>query len=311
MQVFGMQQRRLRWKKVFEKGFMVVGYLQRLAPVCFFCILVNYTMIVSATTIFFAVYEKTKRVMIDHGSADPVAHLAGGALADLAASFVYVPSEVIKARLQLQGRFNNPYFYSGYNYRSTLHAIQRIYAVEGWNAFYHGYKATLLRDVPFSAIQFALYESFKRMALKRYGIVSEDGIVYLETALECIVGGAAGGLAGAVTVPLDVVKTIMQTQVRSPEHKRVEIDSIEPRKPPTKTTMTTVASTTPTRYFSGIKDGLIWTWKNQGLSGLFKGLGPRFYLTSIQSALMFLIYERMLEFMETRSKDSRQLDVRI
>lgn len=73
------------------------------------------------------------------------------------ASFVYVPSEVLKTRLQLQGRYNNPSFISGYNYKSTWHALRMIVKYDGVGALFHGYKATLLRDVPFSALQFAFY----------------------------------------------------------------------------------------------------------------------------------------------------------
>ena len=81
-----------------------------------------------------------------------------GLLADLAAAPAYVPSEVLKTRLQLQGRYNNPYFNSGYNYRSTIDAARVIVKTEGFGALFHGYKATLWRDLPFSALQFTFYE---------------------------------------------------------------------------------------------------------------------------------------------------------
>jgi hypothetical protein len=68
-----------------------------------------------------------------------------------------VPSEVLKTRMQLQGRYNNPSFISGYNYKNTWHALQMIIKYDGVGALYQGYRATLLRDVPFSALQFAFY----------------------------------------------------------------------------------------------------------------------------------------------------------
>lgn len=55
-----------------------------------------------------------------------VSHLTAGSLGDLAASFIYVPSEVLKTRLQLQGNYNNPHFVSGYNYRNTWHATKMV-----------------------------------------------------------------------------------------------------------------------------------------------------------------------------------------
>ena len=49
-----------------------------------------------------------------------------GGIAEIFASAFYVPSEVVKTRLQLQGRFNNPYSVSGHNYRNTYHAVTDV-----------------------------------------------------------------------------------------------------------------------------------------------------------------------------------------
>ncbi len=103
-----------------------------------------------------------------------------GFVADLAAAPIYVPSEVIKTRLQLQGRYNNPFFNSGYNYRSTLHAIKTIARTEGFSALFYGFKATLYRDLPYSALQFAFYEQEQKLAKawvgsKHIGLPLRDG----------------------------------------------------------------------------------------------------------------------------------------
>lgn len=55
------------------------------------------------TIIFFGTYEYSKRALLDGGCNSTLSYLASGFLADLAASVVYVPSEVLKTRLQLQG----------------------------------------------------------------------------------------------------------------------------------------------------------------------------------------------------------------
>merc|ERR1712098_757903 len=110
------------------------------------------------TVIFFGTYEYSKRHMVDYGITPQFAYLTSGFLADLVASIVYVPSEVLKTRLQLQGRYNNPFFNSGYNYKSTWDAAKTIARIEGFGALYSGYKATIFRDLPFSALQFTFYE---------------------------------------------------------------------------------------------------------------------------------------------------------
>ncbi|KAK9761363.1 hypothetical protein K7432_013789, partial [Basidiobolus ranarum] len=220
---------------------------------------------IPGTMIYFATYEFVKRTGISYGIPDTVVHLAAGSIGDIAASVVFVPSEVLKTRMQMQGKYNNPHFVSGYNYKSTSHALRMILKHDGLGALYNGYKATILRDVPFSALQFAFYEKLKVMALSR----ATDGHMSLPT--ELFIGGLAGGAAGAITTPLDVMKTILQTQVKKP----IRDELWDPRKE---------KSPTPQKYYTGIIDGLRWNYKQEGINGLFRGLAPRVFWTSLQSA---------------------------
>ncbi|CAG8472743.1 14273_t:CDS:2 [Funneliformis mosseae] len=237
---------------------------------------------VPATTIYFGTYEFVKRNIIGlkTGVPDTVAHLAAGSIGDFMASVVYVPSEVLKTRLQLQGRYNNPHFVSGYNYKNTWHAAQMVYKLEGPGAFYHGYKATLLRDVPFSALQFAFYEKFKLWA-KMY-----KNSNYLSLHWEIATGALAGGLAGALTTPLDVIKTLLQTQIKKPSAIK------QPSSTPS------AAQKPPHYYYTGIWEGMLWNYRHQGIGGLFRGIGPRVAWTAMQSGLMFVIYEQVLELLD-------------
>ncbi|KAF9199861.1 hypothetical protein BGZ49_009969 [Haplosporangium sp. Z 27] len=236
------------------------------------------------TTLYFGTYEYTKRTLTAAGCPDTLAHLAGGSIGDFFASFIYVPSEVLKTRMQLQGRYNNPSFISGYNYKNTWHALRMIVKYDGVGALYQGYRATLLRDVPFSALQFAFYEKFKVEA--RRWEAREDGQMSLHVETAC--GAVAGGLAGFLTTPLDVMKTLLQTQVKKPTSSIAST-----------TSSTAVAGATPQKYYVGIWDGLKWNLKHQGvIGGLFKGVGPRVFWTSLQSALMFVIYEQALHLQD-------------
>lgn len=233
------------------------------------------------TTLYFGTYEYTKRTLTAAGCPDTLAHLAGGSIGDFFASFIYVPSEVLKTRMQLQGRYNNPSFISGYNYKNTWHALQMIVKYDGVAALYQGYRATLMRDVPFSALQFAFYEKFKVEARKWEARPDGQMSLHIETAC----GAVAGGLAGFLTTPLDVMKTLLQTQVKKPS----STTSIA--------TGTVVASNQ--KYYVGIWDGLKWNLKHHGvIGGLFRGVGPRVFWTSLQSAIMFVFYEQAIHLQE-------------
>ncbi|KAL9610787.1 MAG: hypothetical protein Q9167_004519 [Letrouitia subvulpina] len=268
------------------------------------------------TIIFFGSYEYSKRHLIDAGLHHSLAYLAGGFLADLAASVVYVPSEVLKTRLQLQGRYNNPFFNSGYNYRSTLDATRTIVKLEGVSALFYGYKATIFRDLPFSALQFAFYEQEQRWAKQWVG--GKD----IGLGLEILTATSAGGLAGVITCPLDVVKTRIQTQLNLSDgdtnRATITASNPSPSKPaPTeyvvepiqvhhqKRNISTSSPTTTipkagsvTLDTSSVFTGLKIVYKTEGLAGCFRGVGPRFVWTSVQSGTMLVLYQVLLRQLE-------------
>ncbi|KAJ4411718.1 hypothetical protein N0V85_003789 [Neurospora sp. IMI 360204] len=270
------------------------------------------------TVLFFGTYEYSKRHMLDYGVQPHVAYLLSGFLGDFAASIVYVPSEVLKTRLQLQGRYNNPYFASGYNYKGTADAVRTIVRREGFSALFHGYKATLYRDMPFSALQFMFYEQAQSWAHKWVG--SRD----IGWQLELLTGAAAGGLAGSITCPLDVVKTRLQTQVvpdptASPIGSGSATTQVSAKDGTTKTSGTTESSTqklqkrlistsspsthTPrpgavTLDTSSVFTGLRMIYQTEGIAGWFRGVGPRAVWTSIQSGCMLFLYQAILRQLE-------------
>jgi len=70
-------------------------------------------------------------------------------------------------------------------------------------------RTTLVMNVPFTAVQFAVYESGKKALVASHVIGSHDEEGLLE---QLLAGGAAGGAAAALTNPLDIAKTRLQTQ---------------------------------------------------------------------------------------------------
>ena len=246
-----------------------------------------------------------------------------GFIADFAASFVYVPSEVLKTRLQLQGRYNNPFFVSGYNYRSTIDAARTIIRLEGISALFYGYKATIFRDLPFSALQFAFYEQERKWSKQWVG-GNDIGV-----ALEVATATTAGGMAGVITCPLDVVKTRIQTQLNPLENpppasamNRRTSDKTSKTSPAAssrKTTSTLKASSLSQQVrplsavspntgarkpdsvmldTSSVTTGLKLIFRTEGIAGLFRGVGPRLVWTSVQSGTMLVLYQALLKQFE-------------
>lgn len=245
-----------------------------------------------------------------------------GFIGDFVACSVYVPSEVLKTRLQLQGRYNNPYFNSGYNYKGAADAVRTIVRTEGFSALFYGYGATLWRDLPFSALQFMFYEQNQAWARQWKG--NRD----IGWQLELLTGAAAGCLAGTMTCPLDVVKTRLQTQVH-PEAGGVSAQPVNtsastpPPTPPTskdghakaspeastpKLQKRLISTSSPSTHTpqpgavtlqtSSMITGLRLIYKTEGIGGWFRGVGPRAVWTSIQSGCMLFLYQSILRKLE-------------
>ena len=278
----------------------------------------------AGTTIFFGCYEYSKRFMVDHGVNPSVAYFTAGFFADLAASPVYVPTEVLKTRLQLQGRFNNPSFSSGYNYRGTLHALRTIYQTEGITELFSGYKATIFRDLPFSAIQFAIYEQEQKIAKGWAGPGNDIGL-----AMEILTGASAGGIAGVLTCPMDVVKTRIQTELdpdviaaarakqrastKAPSTTHATSHTLSSRptgsspqlNPSQAKPISTSGASTALKHHGqvsldteSVTLALRKIYQTEGLAGWFRGVGPRGVWTSVQSGCMLVMYQTLLKWFD-------------
>jgi len=124
--------------------------------------------------------------------------MAAASLGEIAACAVRVPTEVVKQRAQ------------ALQHSSSLRALTAILSLRSslgttgiFRELYRGWTATILREVPFTVIQFPLWESMKEYRRRTTG---HSTISATESAL---FGSVAGAVAAGVTTPLDVLKTRM------------------------------------------------------------------------------------------------------
>jgi solute carrier family 25 iron transporter 28/37 len=125
----------------------------------------------------------------------PVRAAASGAAAALAHDACVTPADVIKQRLQM------------WNSSSTgiVDCVRRVIREEGFRAFYASYPTTVLMNVPNTAVTVATYESLKRVISGGRPESASSPLV------QWCAGGGAGAIAGAISTPLDVIKTRIQT----------------------------------------------------------------------------------------------------
>ncbi|KAK2438715.1 S-adenosylmethionine carrier 1, chloroplastic/mitochondrial [Trifolium repens] len=203
----------------------------------------NLAGVLPASALFVGVYEPAKQKLLRMfpENLSAFAHLTAGAIGGIAASFVRVPTEVVKQRMQT-GQFT-----------SASNAVRFIASKEGFRGFYAGYGSFLLRDLPFDAIQFCLYEQIRL----GYMLAARRNLNDPENA---IIGAFAGALTGAITTPLDVIKTRLMVQG-------------------------------PANQYKGIVDCVQTIIKEEGPSAFLKGIGPRVLWIGIGGSIFFGVLE--------------------
>ncbi|KAI3620253.1 hypothetical protein CBS9595_002220 [Malassezia furfur] len=200
-----------------------------------------------AHALYFGTYELVK----DHtgGNREGLQLMStgvAGAAATIVSDAFMNPFDVIKQRMQLEG---NPY-------TSVVNCARDLYKTEGLRAFYVSYPTTLTMTVPFTAIQFATYEWAKKLF---------NPADSYSPMTHVVAGGFAGATAAALTTPLDVAKTLLQTRGCSPD-------------PAIRNTTSMVQA------FKIIQ-------QREGYRGFMRGLTPRIFTHMPSNALCWLSYE--------------------
>ncbi|KAK9748726.1 hypothetical protein RND81_02G076000 [Saponaria officinalis] len=204
----------------------------------------NLAGVLPASAIFLGVYEPLKQKLLktfpEQFSA--FAHLSAGAIAGAASSIVRVPTEVVKQRMQT-GQF-----------ATAPNAVRMIVSKEGFRGLFAGYGSFLLRDLPFDAIQFCIYEQLQigyKLAAKRE----------LNDPENALIGAFAGAITGAMTTPLDVIKTRLMIQGSTQKYK-------------------------------GIYDCVTTIMREEGSHVFLKGMGPRVIWIGIGGSIFFGVLEK-------------------
>lgn len=208
-----------------------------------------------AHAVHFGTLEAVKELMGGNEAGNQwLATSVAGASATTAADALMNPFDVIKQRMQVHKS----------EFRSVFTCAKTVYRTEGLSAFYVSYPTTLAISIPYNAIQFTIYEQLKRFLNPSHK--------YSPTT-HMIAGAGAGAVAAALTTPLDVAKTMLQTRGTS----------LDPE----------------IRNVSGMREAFGIIWRRDGLKGFARGLTPRVLTTMPSTALCWLSYEFFKAMMRT------------
>ncbi|KAL0612718.1 Mitoferrin-1 [Plecturocebus cupreus] len=219
-----------------------------------------------AHAMYFACYENMKRTLNDVFHHQGNSHLANGiagSMATLLHDAVMNPAEVVKQRLQM---YNS-------QHQSALSCIRTVWRTEGLGAFYRSYTTQLTMNIPFQSIHFITYEFLQEQVNPHRTYNPQSHIIS---------GGLAGALAAAATTPLDVCKTLLNTQ----ENVALSLANISGR-------------------LSGMANAFRTVYQLNGLAGYFKGIQARVIYQMPSTAISWSVYEFFKYFLTKRQLENR------
>ncbi|KAL1883962.1 S-adenosylmethionine transporter [Diaporthe australafricana] len=235
---------------------------------------------------FFCTYEATKSALAEarrqrlggitsssntteDGGSGAVDHMLAASLGEVAACSVRVPTEVVKQRAQAGQH--------GGSSLSSLLAIlgrRREVGLPGvWRELYRGWGITIMREVPFTVIQFPLWEALKSHSRARKqqqgGGGQSGGLGDVSAGESALYGSISGAVAAGVTTPLDVLKT------------RVMLSSERQK----------------------VWDVVTGILRQHGVRPFFAGIGPRVMWISIGGAVFLGSYQWAINSLERSRTD--------
>jgi len=203
-----------------------------------------------AHALYFSVYERIKELLVSRTTShyNHLSYGMAGCIATLFHDAVMTPADVVKQRMQM---YNSPY-------KSCRDCIWKTYRAEGFRAFYRSYMTQLTMNVPFQSIHFMIYEYMQEMTNpeRRYN-----------PKAHVISGALAGAVAASITTPLDVCKTLLNTQ---------EVGAV---------------STMGQPHIKGLPHAFRTVYRLGGIRGYFQGMSARVLYQMPSTAICWSVYE--------------------
>ncbi|OAX83985.1 hypothetical protein ACJ72_01648 [Emergomyces africanus] len=245
---------------------------------------------------FFIVYDGVNRYLLpphppSSSTSTPVSwqhailtHSLASSLGEISACAVRVPTEVIKQRAQA-GLFGG----------STLRALKDILSLRHAGSgsvndtrrrglglvireLYRGTSITIAREIPFSVLQFTMWESMKDAYASRNAgpdghTIPGSGSTGVGAAPSALLGSLAGSIAAGLTTPLDVVKTRVMLA------RRGGSDNIR------------------------VRDVVRGILKEEGFGAFWRGIGPRVAWIGVGGAVFLGSYQFTSNMLQTRQEN--------
>ncbi|XP_067088062.1 mitoferrin-2-like [Osmerus mordax] len=243
-----------------------------------------------AHALYFACYEKIKFSLSDAVHPGANSHFANGmagCMATVLHDAVMNPAEVVKQRMQM---YNSPY-------RGVLDCIGAAWRREGPAAFYRSYTTQLTMNVPFQALHFITYEYLQELL---------NPLRHYNPSSHVVSGALAGAIAAAATTPLDVCKTLLNTQ----EALALTAEGAAGAGGEGVAAATAAAAGGGVggggRHISGLGEAFRTVYRMGGAQAFFKGVQARVIYQMPSTAISWSVYE-FFKYLITKRHHERRL----
>ncbi|GMG28990.1 unnamed protein product [Ambrosiozyma monospora] len=203
-------------------------------------------------------FDAIKKMLADKDGklSGPRGVLAGLGAGLLESVVAVTPAEAIKTAMIDDKQAAKPKYQHGFG---TFKLVQDL----GVRGLYRGLIPVAMRQGANSAVRLGSYSHIKGLVQNAYGLSPGEP---LGSGATFVLGGFAGIVTVYSTMPIDTVKTRMQ--------------SLEAKK-----------------LYTGTFDCFKKIWKNEGLLAFWKGATPRLGRLILSGGIVFTIYEKMLVIM--------------
>ncbi|KAL2927320.1 Mitochondrial substrate carrier family protein B [Bienertia sinuspersici] len=189
-----------------------------------------------------------------------ISQLLAGGVAGAVSKTCTAPLARLTILFQIQGMHSDA---SKLRKACIWREASRIIREEGIRAFWKGNLVTIAHRLPYSSVSFYSYEQYKKVGIHLIpGLESDSEHLSAHIFVRLSGGFLAGVTAATATYPLDLVRTRLAAQTNA-------------------------------TYYTGIWHALRTISKEEGMLGLYKGLGATLLSVGPNIAISFSVYETL------------------
>ncbi|XP_024029228.1 mitochondrial substrate carrier family protein B isoform X2 [Morus notabilis] len=203
--------------------------------------------------------QRPQQSMHQQSQIGTMSQLVAGGVAGALSKTCTAPLARLTILFQVQGMHSDV---TTLRKASIWREASRIVGEEGFRAFWKGNLVTIAHRLPYSSVNFYAYEHYKKLLQMIPGLESRRQSMKTDLCVHFVGGGLAGITAASATYPLDLVRTRLAAQ-------------------------------TNTMYYRGIWHALRTISCEEGIFGLYKGLGATLLGVGPNIAISFSVYESL------------------